>query len=66
LEAAKTEAFKHPKGALTGETLVATRKFLITKDKETDTKYSTNKEANQTTVRGNGDLLVRLVEFQHR
>jgi serine/threonine protein kinase len=66
LEDAKREAFKHPKGALTGDYLVATRKFLMTKENETKTKYTTNKESRQTTVRGNGDLLVRLVEFEHR
>jgi len=64
LEAAKTEAFKHPKGALTGENLVTTRNFLMSREKET--RYATNKETHQTTVRGPGDVLVRLVEFQHR
>src|ERR1043165_5310846 len=64
LEAAKTEAFKHPKGALTGDSLVATRKFLTSREKET--RYTTNKETHQTTVRGFGDLLVRSEEFQHR
>jgi len=64
LEAAKTEAFKHPNGALIGENLVVTKKLLMTKEKET--RYATNKETHQTTVRGPGDLLVRRVEFQHR
>jgi serine/threonine-protein kinase len=63
LEAAKTEAFKHA-GALSGEILNATKTFLMTKKEEVKTRYTTN--ANQTTVRGNGDLLVRLVQFQHR
>jgi serine/threonine protein kinase len=66
LEAAKDLAFKHPEGGLTGETLVATRKFLMMKQEEIKTRYTTNNETHQTTVRGNGDLLVRLVEFQHR
>ena len=66
LEAAKTEAFKHPQGALTGENLVATRRFLMTKKEERETRYATNKETHQTTVRSDSDLLVRLVEFQHR
>lgn len=66
LEAAKTEAFKHPQGALTGENLVATRRFLMAKKEERDTRYATNKETHQTTVRSGSDLLVRLVEFQHR
>jgi serine/threonine protein kinase len=66
LESAKAEAFKHPEGGLTGERLAATRKFLMTKQDEVKTRYTTNNEIHQTTVRGNGDLLVRMVEFQHR
>jgi serine/threonine protein kinase len=66
LEAAKDEAFKHPEGGLTGETLVATRKFLMMKQEEVKTRYTTNNDIHQTTIRGNGDLLVRLVELQHR
>ena len=66
LEAAKAEAFKHQDGGLTGDTLAATKGFLIAKKEEVKTKYATNKNTHQTTVRGNGDLLVRMVEFQHR
>lgn len=66
LEAAKAEAFKHPDGGLTGDTLAATKRFLIAKKEEVKTKYTTNKDTHHTTVRGNGDLLVRMVEFQHR
>ena len=66
LEAAKAEAFKHPKGGLSGDNLVAVKKFLMTKKDEVKTRYATNKETHQTTVRGNGDLLVRMVEFEHR
>jgi serine/threonine protein kinase len=66
LEAAKAEAFKHPYGGLTGDTLAATKRFLLAKKEEVKTKYATNKDTHQITVRGNGDLLVRMVEFQHR
>lgn len=66
LEAAKAAAFKHPEGGLTGDTLVATKKFLMTKRDEVKTRYTTNNDIHQTNVRGNGDLLVRMVEFQHR
>jgi serine/threonine protein kinase len=66
LEGAKVEAFKHPDGGLTGETLIATKKFLMTKKDEVKTRYSTSRETHQTTVRGNGDVLVRLVEIEHR
>lgn len=66
LEAAKADAFKHPEGGLIGDNLVATKKFLVTKQKETKTRYMTDNETHQTNVRGNGDLLVKMVEFQHR
>jgi len=66
LEAAKAEAFKQPRGMLIGDNLVATKKFLMAKEKEVKTKYSTSKETHQTTVRGAGDLLVKMVEFEHR
>ena len=66
LEAAKIEAFKHRYGALTGENLTATKKFLMTKESEIVTRYSTNNKTQQTTVRGVGDLLVTMVELQHR
>lgn len=66
LEAAKAEAFKHREGALTGETLVTTRQFLLLKKEEVKTYYATDKENHKTTVRGNGNLLVRMVEFAHR
>lgn len=66
LEASKVEAFKHRRGALTGDTLVAVKKFLMTKREEVKTRYTTNNDTHQTTVRGNGELLVKMVEFQHR
>ena len=65
LESAKTEAFKHD-GGLTGETLDAIKKFLTTKDAEVNAKTSRDKETQKTTLRGSGDVLVKLVEFQHR
>ena len=65
LEDAKTEAFKHPDGGLTGDMLAATKKFLMAKREQVKTRYATNKDNKQTTVRGNGDVLVRMVEFQH-
>lgn len=66
LELAKAEAFKHPEGGLVGDQLEATKKFLTMKQEEVKTRYTTNNDTNQTTVRGNGNLLVRLVQFQHR
>ena len=66
LEVARAEAFKHPEGALMGENLTTTKRFLMIKREEVKTKYATNNDTHHTTVRGNGDLLVRMVEFQHR
>jgi serine/threonine protein kinase len=66
LEAAKPEAFKHQDGGLTGENLDAVKKFLTTKEDETRVKTSRDKQSNRTTLRGPGDLLVKLVKFEHR
>jgi serine/threonine-protein kinase len=66
LEAAKADAFKRPHGVLVGDSLVATKNFLIAKQSENKTYYTTHKDTHQTTVRGAGDLLVRMVEFEHR
>lgn len=66
LEAATKEAFKHPYGGLTGETLNAVKTFLKTKEGETKVSTSRDKHSNRTTLRGPGDVLVKLVKFQHR
>lgn len=66
LESAKTEAFKHRDGGLTGETLDVVKKFLTTKAAEVNVKTSRDKKTQRTTLRGQGDVLVKLVEFQHR
>lgn len=66
LESAKTEAFKHRDGGLTGETLDTVKKFLTTKDKEVNARTSRDKETQKTTLRFSGDVLVKLVEFKHR
>jgi hypothetical protein len=65
LESAKTEAFNHG-GGLTGATLDAVKKFLTTKDTEVNAKTSRDKDTQKTTLRGSGDVLVKLVEFKHR
>ena len=66
LESAKLEAFKHKDGGLFGETLDTVKKFLTTKDAEVKAKTSRDKQTQRTTLRGQGDVLVKLVEFQHR
>jgi len=66
LEDAKTEAFKHPDGTLSNESWAAVREYLKSKQEEVKTKIARDKNSQQTTVRGAGDVLVRMVEFQHR
>ncbi len=66
LESAKTEAFKHPKGGLTGQTLVTLREFLRLKRIETKVTVYNYKASKTAVARGPGDLLVTLVQFKHR
>ena len=66
LESGKAEAFKHEKGALTDENLDVVKSFLMTKQSEVKTRYTTDKSSQQVTVRGTGDVLVRMVQFKHR
>lgn len=66
LESAKLEAFKHRDGGLTGETLDTVKKFLTTKAAEINVKTTRDKQTQRTTLRGQGDVLVKLVEFEHR
>lgn len=66
LEAARDAAFRNDEGALTDAGMVRTVKEFLTKhsDPKLETKKDTMKQ--QTDVRGNGDLLVKLVELEHR
>jgi serine/threonine protein kinase len=66
LESAKAEAFQHPKGGLTGQTLVNVRKYLTEKQIETGAKPFRYKATQTVVVRGKGDLLVNLAQFQRR
>lgn len=65
LELAKTVAFSN-KGVLTGQSLDAVKTFLRTKEEESKSRISRDKPTQQTTVRGNGDVVVRMLELQHR
>jgi serine/threonine protein kinase len=66
MEAAKDAAFKDKEGGLTDGALIrAVREFLrIHSEPKPETKKDTVKQ--QTSVRGTGDLLVKLVELEHR
>lgn len=66
LESAKVEALKHPRGGLSGDSLVAVKEFLRTKQDEFKTTVFHYK-GNQTAVaRGKTDTLITLAQFKHR
>ena len=65
-ETAKAEAFKHPRGGLTGESLVVIRQFLTTTKLQTEVKVI-HYNANQTAVaKGKSDVVITLAQFKHR
>jgi serine/threonine protein kinase len=66
LEIARHEAFKDKEGAVRDPTLVDNlRNFLLQhSDPKTETTKDTAKQ--RTNVRANGDLLVKLIELEHR
>ena len=66
LESAKAEAFKDPNGALIGASLDAVKAFLTAKQNESNPHYTTDKNTHQATVRGTGDVIVKMVKFEHR
>lgn len=66
LDAAISEALKHPKALLTDQTLIAVRQFLTTKEAEIDAKTYNYKDPQDAVVRGRHDLLVTLAQFRHR
>ncbi len=65
LESGKNAAFSN-QGRLTGQSLDAVKAFLSAKREESNAKITRDKSTQQTTVRGVGDVVVRLVELEHR
>ena len=65
LEFGKSEAFKN-NGLLSGQSLDSVKAFLKAKEKESDAKISRDKTTRETTVRGVGDVVVRMVSLEHR
>ena len=66
LETARDAAFKNPKGALTDAAMIKiVKEFLTT---HADPKPETTKDTlkKQTNVVSNGEVLVKLVELEHR
>ena len=66
LEAAKNEAFNHPRGGLTERTWVAVKQFLKLKQSEVNVMSRHYKETQKAIANGKGDLLVTLAQFKHR
>jgi serine/threonine protein kinase len=66
LEAAKPEAFKHPKGGLTGMSLIAVREFLRMKQAEVKVRVTRYKATQTAVVRGSSEMLVAFAQFAHR
>jgi hypothetical protein len=66
LESARDEAFKNKEGAITDAAVVRNVKDFFAKhsDPKPETKKDTAKQ--QTDVRVSGDLLVKLLELEHR
>jgi len=66
LESARDDAFKNKEGAITDAAMVRNVKDFFAKhsDPKPETKKDTVKQ--QTDVRANGDLLVKLLELEHR
>jgi len=65
LEAAKTEAFNN-EGKLSGSARDTVKTFLNTKQEESKSKINRDKLTQQTTVRGVGDVVVRMLPLEHR
>jgi hypothetical protein len=65
LESGKTAAFNN-QGRLTGQSLDAVKAFLKAKQDESKPKINRDKVTQHTTVRGVGEVVVKLVELQHR
>lgn len=66
LEAAKTKAFRQPDGLVTGEDLDTVKSLLVELRAQVKTRIARDKNSQQTTVRGRGDVLVKMVQLQHR
>lgn len=66
LESAKMEAFKRLDGGLTDQNLVTVRDYLTAKEVEIKVRTTRYKASQQAVVRGMDDMLIKLVQFEHR
>jgi len=65
LESGKKEAFKR-NGVLTGQSLDSVKAYLRAKELECNPRISRDKDRQQTTVRGTGIVVVKMLRFVHR
>ena len=66
LEGAKTKAFRQPGGLVIGKDLDTVKSLLVELRSQLKTRSVRDKNSQQTTVRGRGDVLVKMVQVQHR
>ena len=66
IESAKSEAFKNLNGGLKDQNLVTVKEFLKMKQDEVKVRVTHYKASQTVLVRGPGDVLVTLAQFNHR
>jgi serine/threonine protein kinase len=66
LEIARYEALKNSEGALTDSTVVRNLKDFLVRHSDPQPETTKDTAKQRTSVRANGDLLVKLVELEHR
>lgn len=66
LESAKDDAFKSKEGAVTDAALVKSVKEFLTRHSDPKPETTKDTTGKQTNVRGSGDVLVKLIELEHR
>jgi serine/threonine protein kinase len=66
LESAKTEAFNNPKGAVANPDSIRAVRDFLTKYSEPKPKSTKDASANETHVLGEGDVVVKLAQLEHR
>ena len=59
----RPKAFKYQDGGLTGENLDKVKKFLTTTAAQVNVKTSSDNQ--KITLTGQGNMLVKLIEFKH-
>ena len=66
LEIARYEAFKNKEGALTDPSVIKNLKDFLLQHADPQPETTKDTARQRTNVRANGDLLVKLVELEHR